>query len=130
MPLPAGIMRVYQEDSSGMLQFSGEDQIKHTPKDETVRLRLGNAFDVVGERTQTDFNQVSNNAHESSYSIVLRNHKEQDITVDVVEPIPGDWTILESSQTHIKKDARTAVFSIPVPADGEVTLTYRVRVVF
>lgn len=130
MPLPAGVMRVYQEDSSGMLQFSGEDRIKHTPKDETVRLRLGNAFDVVGERTQTDFNRVANNVHESSYTIVLRNHKDQAVTVDVVEPIPGDWTVLKSSHPAVKKDARTAVFSIPVAADGETELTYTVRVVF
>ena len=130
MPLPAGIMRVYQEDSSGMLQFSGEDQIKHTPKDETVRLRLGNAFDVVGERTQTDFTRVSNNVHEASFTVVLRNHKDLDVTVDIVETIPGDWTVLESSHSPVKKDARTAVFSIPVPADGEVEMSYRVRVVF
>lgn len=130
MPLPAGVMRVYQEDSSGMLQFAGEDRIKHTPKNETVRLRLGNAFDIVGERTQSDFTRVANNVHESSFRIVLRNHKEQDVTVDVVEPMPSDWRILESSHTHEKKDARTAVFSIPVPADGEVELTYRARVTF
>lgn len=130
IPLPAGVMRVYQEDSEGMLQFSGEDQIKHTPKDETVRLRLGNAFDIVGERTQTDFNRIGNNIYESAYTIVLRNHKEQDITVDVVETIPGDWSMLQSSIEHVKKDAQTAVFSVPVPADGEVELTYRVRVQF
>ena len=130
MPLPAGVMRVYQEDSEGMLQFSGEDQIKHTPKDETVRLRLGNAFDVIGERTQTDYRLVGNNVHESAYKIVLRNHKEQDIGVDVVETIPGDWTMLQSSHEHVKKDAQTAVFSMPVPKDGEVELSYRVRVAF
>ena len=129
MPLPAGVMRVYQEDSEGMLQFSGEDRIKHTPKDEAVRLRLGNAFDVVGERSQTDFRRVSGNVHESSYTIVLRNHKDEAITVDVVEPIPGDWTVLESSHTHVKNDAKTAVFSIPIPAGAEAELAYRIRVV-
>lgn len=128
MALPAGIMRVYQEDRAGTLQFAGEDRIQHTPKDETVRLRLGNAFDVVAERIQTDFSRLANNVHESSYRIELRNHKEQDITVDVVESIPGDWSILESSHDHEKRDARTAVFEIPVPADGEAELTYRVRV--
>lgn len=127
-PLPAGIMRVYQEDSSGMLQFSGEDRIKHTPKDETVRLRLGNAFDITGERAHTDFQRIGDGVTESTFRIVLRNHKEQDITVDVVEPIPGDWTVIEASHEHIQKDAHTAVFRIPVPAGGTAELNYRVRV--
>jgi len=128
MPLPAGIMRVYQEDSEGMLQFSGEDSIKHTPKDEDVRLRLGNAFDVVGERTQTDFQRLSDRLFESAYEIKLRNHKDSAIAVDIVEPMTEDWTILEKSHEFVKKDARTAVFTVPVPKDGETIVTYRVRV--
>ena len=128
MPLPAGVMRVYQEDSEGMLQFSGEDRIKHTPKDENVRLRLGEAFDVIGERVQKEYQVIGTNVHESAYEITLRNHKEIDVTVDVVEPMPGDWRILEKSHEFVKKDARTAVFSIPVPKDGEVKLTYSVQV--
>jgi len=128
MPLPAGVMRVYQEDSEGMLQFSGEDRIKHTPKDENVRLRLGEAFDVIGERVQKEYQVIGTNVHESAYEITLRNHKEIDVTVDVVEPMPGDWRILEKSHEFVKKDARTAVFSIPVPKDGEVKLMYRVQV--
>lgn len=130
MPLPAGIMRVYQQDSDGMLQFSGEDRVNHTPKDEDVRLRLGNAFDIVGERVQTDFNRLANNVHESAYTVTIRNHKEADVTVDVVESVPGDWEMVSSSHDHKKKDARTAVFSLPVPADGETVLEYRVRVQF
>ena len=128
MPLPAGIMRVYQRDSEGALQFSGEDRVDHTPKDEEVRLKLGNAFDVVGERVQTDFRRISNRVIESSYEVTLRNHKEDDIVVDVVEPFYSDWEILQSNIEHVKKDARTAVFSVPVEADGEVVLRYRVRV--
>ncbi len=128
MPLPAGVMRVYQEDSEGMLQFSGEDGIKHTPKDEEVRLRLGNAFDVVGERTQTDFQRISDRVFESAYEIKIRNHKDAAISVDVVEPMTEDWTILEKSSEFVKKDARTAVFTLPVAKDGETVLTYRVRV--
>ena len=111
-----------------MLQFAGEDRIKHTPKDENVRLRLGEAFDVIGERVQKEYQVIGTNVHESAYEITLRNHKETDITVDVVEPMPGDWRILEKSHEFVKKDARTAVFSIPVPKDGEVKLTYRVQV--
>jgi len=128
MPLPAGVMRVYQEDTEKMLQFAGEDRIKHTPKDEEVRLRLGNAFDVVGERTQTDFQRLSDRIFESAYEIKIRNHKQNDITVDVVEPMTEDWTILEKSHEFVKKDARTAVFSLPVPVNGETVLKYRVRV--
>ena len=128
MPLPAGVMRVYQEDSTGALQFSGEDRIQHTPKDEEIRLRLGTAFDVVGERTQTDFTRISDRVFETAFEIEIRNHKETDITVDVVEPMPADWEILQQSHEHEQRDAFTAVFSIDVPADGEATLTYRVRV--
>ncbi|MDZ4858772.1 MAG: DUF4139 domain-containing protein [Candidatus Hydrogenedentes bacterium] len=128
MPLPAGVMRVYQEDESGMLQFSGEDRIKHTPKDEEIKLRLGNAFDVIGERTQTDFRVIADNVYESTFEIKIRNHKQSDIAVDVVEPMNGDWHILDSSHEHVKRDARTAVFSLPVPKDGEAVLTYTVRV--
>ena len=128
MPLPAGVMRIYQEDSEKMLQFSGEDSIKHTPKDEEVRLHLGNAFDVVGDRTQTDFQRISDRVFESAYEITLRNHKDTNITVDVVEPMSDDWSILEKSSEFTKKDARTAVFSLPVAANGETVLKYRVRV--
>jgi len=128
IPLPAGVMRVYQEDSEGMLQFAGEDRIKHTPKDENVRLRLGEAFDIIGERVQTDFKVIANNVHESAFEITLRNHKTTDITVDVVEPMPGDWRVLEKSHEFVKKDARTAIYSVAVPKDGEVKVTYRVQV--
>lgn len=128
IPLPAGVMRVYQEDSEGMLQFAGEDRIEHTPKDEDVRLRMGNAFDVIGERMQTNYEVISSNVHESQFKITLRNHKEQDIVVDVVEPMPSDWRILSSSMEYVKRDAQTAVFSVPVKANGEATVTYHVRV--
>lgn len=128
MPLPAGTMRVYQSDQEGMLQFAGEDRIEHTPKDETIRLKLGNAFDIVAERIQMDFQQLAPNLTESSFEITLRNHKAQDIVVDVVEPMSGDWTVQAKSHEFVKKDANTAVFSLPVPKDGETKLTYTVRV--
>ncbi len=128
IPLPEGVMRIYQEDSDGMLQFAGEDRIKHTPKDEKVKLRMGQAFDVVAERVQTDYKVIAPNVWESAYAITLRNHKESDVTVDVVEPMPGDWRIIEKSQDFVKKDARTAIFTVLVPKDGEVKITYRVQV--
>lgn len=128
MPLPKGIVRVYQRDSAGALQFSGEDRIQHTPKDETVQLRLGNAFDVVAERVQTDFNRVSNNVIESSFKITIRNHRDSPVTVDVAEPLYGEWRMMENSHNFDKRDAGTAVFSIPVEPDGETVLEYRVRI--
>ena len=128
MPLPGGVMRVYQADQSGMLQFSGEDRIRHTPKNEEVRLTLGKAFDVVGDRTQDDYKALGPNMHESAFTISVRNRKDTAIKVDVVEPMPGDWNILDESAPHVKKDAHTAIFTLDVPADGEVKLSYRVRI--
>ena len=128
MPLPAGIMRIYQKDSSDMYQFSGEDRIKHTAKDETVRLRMGKAFDVVADRIQSDFKVLGPTSHESAFKITVRNHKEVPITVDVVEPMPGMWNIIEKSADFVKKDAQTAVFSLPMKAGETVELSYRVRV--
>ncbi|MDX9972772.1 MAG: DUF4139 domain-containing protein [FCB group bacterium] len=128
MPLPAGVVRVYEADSQGLLQFSGEDRIKHTPKDEEVKVKLGNAFDVVGERTQTDFSRIADNVYEAAFEIKIRNHKDKDITIDIVEPMTSDWSILQSSHQFKKKDAQTAIFTVPVPKDGETVVTYRVRV--
>jgi hypothetical protein len=128
MPLPAGVMRLYQADNDGMLQFAGEDRIGHTPKNETVKLKMGQAFDVVAERVHTDFQVLGGNSFESGFEITIRNHKESAVTVDIVEPMPLDWEILNNSHEFQKKDAHTAVFSVNVPADGEVVVKYRVRV--
>jgi hypothetical protein len=97
MPLPAGTVRVYQSDSSGNVLFAGEDHIGHTPKDEQISLHVGNAFDVVAERKQTDFKMLSNQVYEMEYEITLRNHKSMPITVEVNEPIGGDWEMLSST---------------------------------
>jgi hypothetical protein len=128
MPLPAGTVRVYQSDSKGRMQFVGEDHIDHTPKDETLDLHIGNAFDIVEERKQTDFQRVDRHTTEAAFEIRLRNHKSEAVTVEVNEPISGDWTILESSFKYEKTSASSARFMVPVPADGEAVLTYRVRV--
>lgn len=127
MPLPAGTMRVYQADSEGMLQLAGEDRIQHTPKDEEVELRLGEAFDVIVERKQTDYRQVSDEVHEVAVEVALRNHKKEAILVEIVESLPGDWEILSASREHEKDDAHTVLFKAPVPAEGEAQVTYRVR---
>ena len=128
MPLPAGVVRVYQSDSKGGTHFVGEDRIDHTPKDETLNLKIGNAFDVVAERKQIDFEKIAVNVYEMEYEIVLRNHKTTAIAVEVNEPIGGTWRIIRSTHEATKTDAWAAQFNVPVAADGTVTLKYRVRV--
>jgi hypothetical protein len=132
LPLPKGIMRVYKQDSSGNPQFVGEDRIDHTAKNEKVRLRLGDAFDVTAEKKQTDFKKLAGGEKEtlieSTYRIELKNAKDKPVTVKVEEPMPGDWQIVQESRPHAKEDARTAVWRIEVPAEGKADLTYRVRV--
>ncbi|MBI5204957.1 MAG: DUF4139 domain-containing protein [Nitrospirae bacterium] len=130
IPLPKGTVRVYKHDSEGSLQFVGEDSIDHTPKDEKIKVKLGDAFDVVGSRKQTDWKKIAYDTYETSFEISLRNHKKEDVVVKVIEPIPGEWTILSSSHGHKKTEAFTAEFEIPVPKDKEVKLTYRVRMRF
>ncbi len=127
-PLPAGTMRVYQNDSKGRVQFIGEDRIDHTPKDETLDLHIGNAFDVVAERKQTDFQKIASSVYEMAFEISLRNHKSTPITVEVNEPIGGDWTMLSANFKYEKTAAFAARFTVPVEADGEAVLKYRVRV--
>ena len=128
MPLPAGTMRVYQGDSKGRVQFIGEDRINHTPKDETLDLHIGNAFDVVEERKQTDFQQLGSRTSEMAYEITLRNHKPDAITVQVDEPIGGDWTMVDSNFKYEKTAAFAVRFNVPVEANGQAVLKYRVRV--
>ena len=130
MPLPAGPVRLYKEDKSGSLQFIGEDNIDHTPKDEELKLHVGEAFDVVAERKQTSFQRLSDKIFESDWEITLRNHKTEDITVTVIEPLAGfsDWEILSSSFPYEKLDAFRVKFNVPVAKDGETKLTYKVRV--
>jgi len=130
MPMPAGVIRVYQADSKGGTQFVGEDRIAHTPKDEELNLKIGNAFDVTCERNQTDFEKIAANVYEFEYEITLRNHKATPITVDVNEPIGGTWRMIRSSHEWKKTAAWAAAFAVPVSADGTVTLKYRVRVTY
>ena len=130
IPLPKGTVRVYKRDNEGSLQFVGEDSIDHTPKDEKVRIKIGDAFDIVGSRKQTDWKKLAYDTYEGSFEISLRNHKKEDVVVKVVEPIPGDWKIVNSSHEYTKSEAFTAEFNIPVPKDKETKLTYRVRMRF
>jgi hypothetical protein len=130
IPMPAGNVRVYQEDSKGGVQFVGEDHIDHTPKDETINLKIGNAFDVACERSQVDFQKIASGVYEVEYAITLRNHKTTPIAVEVNEPIGGTWKMIRSSHEWTKTAAWAAQFKVPVAADGTSVLKYRVRVTY
>ncbi len=128
MPLPAGIMRLYKQDDEMSLQFIGEDKIEHTPKDEEFKLKIGEAFDVVAERIQTDYKRITTRLHESEWEVTLRNHKETDVTVGIIEPLYGSWRVISNSHPYKKMDAFTIRFDVKVPKDKEVKVKYRVRV--
>jgi hypothetical protein len=130
LPMPAGVVRVYQADSRGGVQFVGEDRINHTPKDETLNLKIGNAFDVVAERKQVDFQKIAPNVYEVEYEVAVRNHKTSPVTVEVNEPIGGTWRVLQSTHAWTKTDAWAAQFQLPVAVDGQTVLRYRVRVTY
>ncbi|MBV8081539.1 MAG: DUF4139 domain-containing protein [Candidatus Eremiobacteraeota bacterium] len=134
IPLPKGIVRVYKKDSQGNAQFVGEDTIDHTARKERIRLLLGESFDVTATKRQTDFKRVGpfndRYQYESSYSIEMRNAKDTPVTLKVVEPMPGDWTILSENFTHVKSSSATATWTITVPANGKTTLEYSVRVLY
>jgi hypothetical protein len=128
VPLPKGKIRVYKADSGGSQQFIGEDWIDHTPRDERVKIKMGEAFDVVGERVQKDFRKIASHVVEVEWEISLRNHKKEDQTVRVIEPVPGDWQVLTSSHKYEKVEAHTLRWDIPVPKEGATKLSYRVRI--
>ncbi len=127
IPLPAGNLRVYQKDSKGGVLFVGEDRIDHTPKDEFLNVKIGNAFDVVSERKQTDYKALGSRTWEMEFEIKIRNHKDSAVTVEVNEPIGGDWEMLSSSFKYDKTAAFAARFEVPVKANGESVLRYRIR---
>ena len=127
IPLPAGNVRVYQKDSQGGILFAGEDRIDHTPKDEFVNIHIGNAFDVVAEHKQTDYKRIDTHTWEMEFEVTLRNHKDAPVTVQVNEPIGGDWEMLSSTYKYTKTAAFAAQFIVPVAKDGTSVLKYRIR---
>ena len=127
-PLPAGIVRVYARDSKGAAQFVGEDRIEHTAKNEKLKLRLGEAFDITAERRQTGYKKIADNVSESAWRIELRNAKDEAVVVRVQEPMPGDWEMVQESQKHTKESARMASWNVVLPAGGSTVLEYGVRV--
>lgn len=133
LPLPKGVMRVYKKDQAGNAQFIGEDQIDHTPKNETVKLKLGEAFDVNANKKQTDFKILPRVAkgqqiYESAYEFTIKNAKKERVTVTVQEPIPSDWKMLSESHPSTKLTSNTVVWKIDIPAESSATLKYRVQV--
>jgi hypothetical protein len=128
MPLPRGIVRVYKADRSGAQQFIGEDQIDHTPRDEQVRIKMGEAFDVVGDRRQMDYRVLGTCVSESDWEISVRNHKDEATQVEIIEPVGGDWEILRATHEAVKLDAHTFKFVVQVPARGEIKVGYSVRI--
>ena len=135
MPLPKGVVRVYKKDQSGNAQFIGEDRIDHTPKNEEINLKLGDAFDVTAHKKQTEFKKVKgdrpyNYVYTARFEVELKNAKQTVQVVKVREPIPGDWKMLQSNFKFHKTAAHTAEWDIPVPAEGKAKLKYQVRVRF
>ncbi|HWB54600.1 MAG TPA: hypothetical protein VG722_10420 [Tepidisphaeraceae bacterium] len=131
IPLPAGRIRVYKTDEAdGSQEFIGEDVIQHTPKDEDVLIKLGSAFDIVGERRQTNFSEdADGHIVTESFEIKLRNHKDVDANVIIKENLYRwtNWEITECSANWSKRDFRTIHIPVRVPANGEKTVTYTVR---
>ena len=133
IPLPKGVVRVYKKDNAGNAQFVGEDRIDHTPKNEKVRLKLGDAFDVTADKKQTSFEKIAGTGRynyllDAAFEMVLKNAKDEAVTIKVVEPIPGDWQMQSESHPHVKEASNTAVWRVTVPANGKTKLTYKVRV--
>jgi hypothetical protein len=127
IPLPKGTIRAYKEDKDGSLQFVGEDRIDHTPKDEKFKIKIGEAFDIVGERVQTEYKRLGRNFFEVAFEVSLRNHKKEDIKVLVEEPIPGDWEMLSKTHPYEKLSAHLIRFEVPVTKDKEEKVKYRIR---
>ncbi len=130
VPMPAGVVRVYGQAESGSRQLLGEDRIAHTPRDERIELTVGNAFDIVAERMQTDYKRISDRVHRATHTITLRNHKDEGVTVHVQEMVGGDWEILEHTHKYAKLGARALEFVVEVPRGGETVVTYTAQVTY
>lgn len=127
MPLPAGVIRVYSIDSSGELQFLGEDRIKHTPEAGELRVAVGSAFDLTARRNESNYQRISDNVERVTYQIEINNSKTEAQAVTVVEHLFGQWEILESSDSYEKIDASTIEFRVTVPAKDTKLVSYTVE---
>jgi hypothetical protein len=129
-PLPAGIVRVFATAADGVPRLIGEDRVDHTPAGGKITLSPGLAFDITVLRRQTDFKTagLAENTSESAWAIDVQNARDREVAVDLVETMPGDWTILAESAPHTRPAADRAVWRLSIPAKGKAQLTYRVRV--
>jgi hypothetical protein len=127
-PLPRGIIRLYKEDKEGTLQFIGEDRVDHTAKNEKIKVKIGEAFDVAAEKVQTDFKQLEPRLHEIAMEVTLRNQKNEDVRILVEEPVPGDWEMISNTHSYEKLQANLIRFVVPVAKGQEVKVRYKVRV--
>jgi hypothetical protein len=130
MPLPAGRVRVYQQDLSGALQLVGEDRVKHTPEDETVTLSVGKAFDLVAERKQTDYRRIGDRGVELSYQVTVRNHKKEKATVTINEKLFGDWVISSESVKGEKIDVSIQQYKFTIEGGGTQSFDYTARITY
>ena len=131
-PLPGGVIRVYKKDGAGQVHFVGEDRMGHTPERGTIRLHLGEAFDVTADKVQSDFQKfkqtdTSGFIFESEYAVRLNNAKNEEVTITVQESIPGEWEIIRETVPHSKPSARLASWTVTVPPRETVPLVYRIR---
>jgi hypothetical protein len=130
IPLPEGNLRFYRRDPAGRLEFTGENQIRHTPKDETVQVYTGSAFDLVGERRRVDYQfNPGNRSADETFEIRIRNHKREAAEVRVVEHLyrGANWNITIETDPHVKKDSQTAEFAVNLKPDEEKILKYSVH---
>lgn len=128
VPMPRGKVRVYKSDGQS-IEFVGEDLVDHTPKNEKVKLRIGDAFDLVAEEVQTEHEKITDRVWEQSYEITLKNRKNEDVTIEVERSLGFNWEIINSSIPFEKKDAQNIIFKVPVKKDGETVLKFKVRYV-
>jgi hypothetical protein len=126
VPMPKGKVRIYKPDGK-TLEFIGEDQIDHTPKDEKVTLKIGDAFDVVAKEITTDNIQITNKVREITYKTTIKNRKTEDVTVEVKKYVGNNWDVKKKSMNYEKIDAETILFKVPVPAGSEKEVTYTIR---
>ncbi|HYB21657.1 MAG TPA: DUF4139 domain-containing protein, partial [Thermodesulfobacteriota bacterium] len=127
IPLPKGTVRVYKADKDGTLQFAGEDWVDHTAKNERFKIKIGEAFDVVAERIQTEYKHLDSKIYEVAFEVELRNQKSEDVRVLMEEPIPGDWEMISNSHPYEKLQANLIRFLVPVEKNQAVKVKYKVR---
>ncbi len=128
VPLPAGTIRVFVSAESSGQEFIGENTVSHIPVGEEVEIKVGNAFDVSAERKQTAYNRLTQKMHVSDWEITIKNHKNEDVSVNVFESLSGNWEVASSSHNYVKEDAFRIKFPLVVPKKGEVTINYQIKV--